>query len=1501
MRHLWKTVTMLLFVLRLYLPSLFAQTDCIIPTPYTQDFESVADYSLPDCWSQINPFEGGYPAAETYQPHGGSKALRFRTYQVPQLAVMPAFTQPLNSLQISFWTRRENMMSGTFSVGYVTDINDASSFVPLWSRSALQMSNNNYQFFTVSFENVAVDPTLDYRIAFRYEASSAFVFWYVDDITVSTVPLCNPPFNLTANAVTSTTATLSWSGNADNYMIYYKSTLDTLWSEVLYVSLDSAGFLLEGLSPMTTYEWYVVAECEDTYVQSATTATFTTECGIYPIPFTENFSSNNLPPCWNRLTGSATNAFAGSNPSTTTSGWNFYTAAVFGQYHPRLNIYGSSIQRWIVTPPIDLTSTTSPGLTFKLAYTRGSSTTAVTPGSQPNHRFMVLVSTDMGLTWSASNATVWSNDGNGDFVLDSVPATGELFTIPLSNYTGDTVMIAFYGEANGGGGDNDLHIDDIEVEETSSCTKPIQLDVLSTTNQTVTLDWTETGEATSWNVLYGPTGLPMDHDDMTTITANSHPFTVTGLTTGIDYDFYVQADCSDEQSGWTNPVTARPGYVNMRVNGTDTLTTCEAMVYDNGGPNGNYSNACNSTLVIYPETVGSSISVQGEVNTEQGYDSLWVYDGVGTENTVLGVFTGLNQTVPLMVSSSGPLTIRFKSDMVNVNTGFELEVNCVTCFPPAGLTVSEITDNAAVLSWNNNEYVMSWIVEYKAAEETEWNQETVTDTVFTLSNLTEGTNYDVHVSADCNSEYSLPSTLTFATGLNPTMLPYTTGFEENDERIWRLNNGDCDNRWMIGNVNNNGRLFITSNGTTAGYATTNSSSTVSAEKLFTVGTGESFIISFDVQVGGEDNYDYLKVFFAPETSEFPAGKNFPGYAMVSYDTFALDFSTYSGSTVPPYILRLTQGNTIHVVMTVPNPNQAPTDSSLAKLVFVWRNDNSDGTQPAAVIDNISVDVVSCAQPDNFTISNVSFNSAEMMWSSTSGLWNVQYRETGAANWTTVVVSDTVCTLTGLTPGTSYEVQVQSDCGFTQSLWVTGNFTTDCEIVTTFPYTQGFETLNQMPECWRQEHVKGSIDWTTNSGDNTTTSSAHSGMFNAFLYHHSYDTAVTRLISPVFDLSEIAAPYVSFWVLQQPWTSDQDVLTVYYRTDADSSWQLLIDHPSAIEAWFQDSIVLPASYSFCQFAFEGRVNYGYGIALDDFTIGEVVITLTDPTVVTAAADDIEETSARLNGIVTNPDSVAITAMGFEWKATQDNTFQTVAGTLSGNNLTADLNNLTANTEYTFHAFITFNGNTVYGEDMTFTTDADTVGPGPGPGPGPEPCEVPTGLHATDVQNESVAIAWDANAGVVGWNIRYRAVDDTSWLTATSSTNSHTVTGLTGLTYYEFQVQADCGDDNLSDWSGHATVQTTNVGLENWMKSNMTLFPNPTNGVVNIQCISTNEEWGEMELHLCDAYGRLLDVVGTLRATSLQTAQIDLSRYANGVYFIKLVADDRTVAVRKVVKQ
>ena len=95
-------------------------------------------------------------------------------------------------------------------------------------------------------------------------------------------------------------------------------------------------------------------------------------------------------------------------------------------------------------------------------------------------------------------------------------------------------------------------------------------------------------------------------------------------------------------------------------------------------------------------------------------------------------------------------------------------------------------------------------------------------------------------------------------------------------------------------------------------------------------------------------------------------------------------------------------------------------------------------------------------------------------------------------------------------------------------------------------------------------------------------------------------------------------------------------------------------------------------------------------------------------------------------------------------------------------------------------------------------------------------------------------------------------------------------------------------------------TITVGIEDHdFAASMTVYPNPTNGIVNIQFTDNNSPI--TQIHVFDIYGKLLGVVETQNFASLQTAQIDLSRYANGVYFIKAVMDGKTIAVRKVVKQ
>ena len=1112
---------------------------------------------------------------------------------------------------------------------------------------------------------------------------------------------CAAPTGLTTAAVTSTSATLLWNGSTDDYYLYYKAASDTGWTEIQNISIDTNGYILTGLNPSTTYSWYVAALCNDGSTNSSTTTgTFTTGCSSFTAPFTQEFDASSLPQCWERYSGLASDVFAGGALSSTTSGWGFNNTHVFGAHHARINIYGTSCYKWLVTPSIDLSALTNPVLTFELALTTWNTSAAITdPNGQPDDKFMVIVSTDDGATWSAANATVWSNDGNGDYSYNQIPNTGEEISISLADYANQTVRIAFYGESTLSNGDNDLHIDNVMVNNATSCAKPTNLTVAAVTDNTVTLAWTENGTATTWNIEYGPTGFQQGSSTATMLQATTNPFTIDYLD-NISYDFYLQSNCGEDQSLWVGPITAKPGQYSIGTSGSDTLVTCALTIYDNGGANGDYAPNCNAELVILPGTVGSSISVSGSYHTENCCDYLRIYDGIGINGTMLGEYKGTG-TIPMLVSSTGPLTLLFHSDSGVQYDGFEVNVTCASCAPPGNLTVANVGPDSANVTWSG--VSSTYKVEYKSAEDTTWTTVLTPDTALALHNLTPSTVYTVRVSSDCGDEFSPVATLTFSTTMVPTGIPFSTDFS--DATGWMLNNGSCQNYWTIAPTGNNGNaLFVTNNGTTPGYAA-NSFSGVSAEKLFTVGAVSELAVSFDVQIGGETQFDYLKVYFAPADEQYPAVTTNADYTNFDYSTYAVNFTDYlqySSYTSGPYKFNLTGGNTVHVSVVMPNPNDSLTPTSTAKLVFLWKNDTSDGSQPGAIISSVSVEALVCPAPMALTVSNVTTTTADVTWSAggTEDDWMLEYEEEGAPTWTSVPVSGTPASLCSATD---------------QSVWVNTQFTTFCDAITAFPFSEGFEHDGAMPDCWAQDHVSGILNWTTHAGCDShgNIGVAHSGSYNAFFFEESTDGHATRLVTPVLDLSSITDPYLTYWFAQQPWGTDQDQLSVFYRTSPNDNWQLLTQHYSAVSTWTKDSLDLPNPSATYQLAFLGVAHYGYGIVLDDIFIDGTPAgpVLTDPTVATLAATGIGQTTATLHATITNPDNVTITERGFELTTVSTGNVATFTVAGSGNTYSSDLTNLTAETDYSFRAFITFNGNTVYGNEMTFTTEAepsDTVG-------------------------------------------------------------------------------------------------------------------------------------------------------------------------------------------------
>ena len=123
------------------------------------------------------------------------------------------------------------------------------------------------------------------------------------------------------------------------------------------------------------------------------------------------------------------------------------------------------------------------------------------------------------------------------------------YTVSFSNYSGngDRVVLKAFKPSSG---NNRGLVDNIELG-TDLCATPSNLTMVAADQNSITLQWTENGTATSWQIEYGPIGFTTGSG--TTITANDNPFTINGLDQATIYQFQVQADCGSNTSNWSFP------------------------------------------------------------------------------------------------------------------------------------------------------------------------------------------------------------------------------------------------------------------------------------------------------------------------------------------------------------------------------------------------------------------------------------------------------------------------------------------------------------------------------------------------------------------------------------------------------------------------------------------------------------------------------------------------------------------------------------------------------------------------------------------------------------------------------------------------------------------------------------------------------------------------------------------------------------------------------------
>lgn len=350
-----------------------------------------------------------------------------------------------------------------------------------------------------------------------------------------------------------------------------------------------------------------------------------------------------------------------------------------------------------------------------------------------------------------------------------------------------------------------------------------------------------------------------------------------------------------------------------------------------------------------------------------------------------------------------------------------------------------------------------------------------------------------------------------------------------------------------------------------------------------------------------------------------------------------------------------------------------------------------------------VQIPPCANPTALNTTNVSATSVAFAWTAPSSgnppnsyNWEIRTSGAGGSGTTGLVESGNSATTfanstTGLlSPTTSYNIYVQSDCGSgSTSTWAGPlTFTTPCAAISTLPWTEGFEGIttvgtNAFPSCWKEENG----DWqSANAGTNTYNNPRTGSNYIT----DTYSATNEWMWTPPFDLIAGVEYNFKFWFVgdgYSGWTGDVGVNSNQVSTGATILGSPFISSATTSSATnYQEVINSFTPTTNGTYYFGIRINATstpWYIGFDDFTV-EIAPTCKIPSALIANIINANDVSFSWNAPTSGN-----TPTGYNWEIRTSGAGGSGATGLvdSGNSATTSANSTTglllANTNYNIY--------------------------------------------------------------------------------------------------------------------------------------------------------------------------------------------------------------------------
>ncbi|MBO7445390.1 MAG: fibronectin type III domain-containing protein, partial [Bacteroidales bacterium] len=1382
--------------------------DAITALPFTEQFDAYGTgvaTAYPPCWAKYSTYTASTAlpyCSSTHYEGAGSLYLYVGTSGTYNMAITPPFdaTIPVNTLMATFMYRASNSTDRTI-VGVMGSPTDPTTFVPVDTLYPASTAST-WEMRQVSFGQYT--GTGQY-IAFKNEYTTTGCYTYVDNLSIDLIPACPSPTSLTATSGASDTVVLSWSDpTGTSWDIAYGPTGFNPGSDVtatIEYGVTDNPYTFTGLAAGVVYDFYVRTNCGN---------------GEYS-PW--SYMPATAAPYQIQMGITGSSSVTGCGFTVTDNGGAGGDYANYCDY--TLTIYPSS--------PDSLVSIAGVFV--------GEST-------------IDYLSIYDGTTANAGNLIVKITSGTSGNQVNFGPLTSE--SGPLTLLFHSDVSVVYPG-----------FVATVNCVAAPTCIKPSDFSISNVTSSSVTLTWHEGGNATNWNIAYGPVGFTID-DNTTIEFATDTTITIEYLTFGQTYDFYVQSDCGGEVSDWRGPLTVSPGTFTFGVTGSSSITACDLIVYDDGGPNGTYSNYCDYTLTIYPTEPDSVVSVSGIFTGESTLDYLSIYEGttVTEANLLIKITSGTSGTQinfgPL-TSETGPLTLYFHSDVSAVYAGFAATVSCAaapTCPKPYNIQASDLTTNSVTLTWSQNGTATSWDIEYGPSGFTPGTGtvETAYNSPYTVTGLSASTSYDFYVIADCSgdsSDYS--NACTVATACDAiTQLPFTENFDN----------------YGTGTATAYPPCWSKYTTYTASTALPYCSSTHYAgvgSLYFYVATAGTYNMAitppFDVTIP----VNTLQATFMHRGTN-STDRTIVGVMSNPTDptTFVAVDTIYPGSPVSTWVEQ-------EVVFS---------NYTGSGQYIVFRNEYTS-TSCYTYIDNLSIDLIpACPKPKNLTTSSPTANSINLSWTEmgSATAWVVEYGPVGftLGTGTTLNVTGTPSTtVSGLSASGTYDFYVKSECGGgDMSPWsakATGS--TLCDAITQLPYTENFDAnpwtslpgsgaTALMPNCWERLNTYSSprpfcYQYANNMYNNTP-------MLYFYATSGNYNIAIMPEVDSSIPVNTLKVTFM-YRGFSSSFTTPLSVGVMTDPTNPSTYVEVAtVPFDASVTNWVSREVSFANYTGTGQFiAFKNG-----GVSATCYAMMEnLVLDYEDSTLVNTCE---VPTGLAVSNVTTNTATATWTAGGTEtswnvqYKAASASNWQSATANATSYTMT----NLTPGTAYQVRVQANCGSGEVstWTNPVSFTTDQEQQ----------QTCPAPTNLTAT-VDHTDVTLTWQQEPNTANeWQINYRLATESTWSTVTVTSTTYTLTDLTANAQYVANVVAHCTNGLTSDESNTVTFETNNIGVEDYLNKAVTLYPNPATEMVSVAVSDANIMITGVEVY--NVYGQLINTI----VSTENPLRINVSGLADGMY-------------------